>query len=330
MSEHDPKPNADKPGSSTEEPKSTLFDFKHSAFNLKTCVFRLDAQSGQALMVVSLDSLNASIPVAKLKQSFGIDEGSPDDKLIQLLAKALKYVKEIRPGDSIPSEVLDGKASWLVDPKYLAFARAKITMQLVHWMQGQTFESQDTGTVMALADDPETKKRVQEAFGAIAEKLGFSHDRRGEVVDLVENLCRELSYIEALRDKLSGAARRLLSNLKSLQGVYARENNIADAIHRIQSILARPIKDFGVVFEEIDAGLGEILPTLRFFPQRVQYIREKRDKLREKYLVWEEILAMWDEVPIEFCAESSYAIQETYRFAASRFPQGQKWALSFR
>jgi len=330
MSENDTNQDAEKSGTSREEPKSTLFDFKHSAFNLKTCVFRLDAQSGQAMMVVSLDSLNASIPVSKLKQSFGIDEGSHDDKLIGLMAKALKYVKEIRPGDSIPSEVIDGKASWLIDPKYLAFARAKVTMQLVHWMQGQSFEAQDTSTLLARADDPETKKRVQQAFGAIAEKLGYSHDRRGEVVDLVENLCRELSYIEALRDRLSGAARRLLSNLKSLQGAYARENSVADSIHRVQSILARPIKEFGAVFEEIDAGLGEILPTLQLFPQRVQYIREKRDKLREKYLVWEEILAMWDNVPLEFCAESSYAIQETYRFAASRFPQGQKWALSFR
>lgn len=326
MTETEKKSTEGKPA----EAASTVFDFQHAAFTLKTCVFRLDAVSGQPMMIVSLDSLNASIPVSKLKQSFGIDDGSHDEKLVQLLAKALKYVKEIRPGDSIPSEVLDGKASWLVDPKYLSISRAKVTMQLVHWMQGQSYDPQDSSTALTMADDPETKKRVQEAFGAIAEKLGFSHERRSEVVDLVEGLCRELSYIEALRDKLSGAARRLLSNLKSLQGVYGREASVLDSITRINSILARPIKDFGAALEEIDSGLVEILPTLKLYPQRVQFIREKRDKLREKYLLWEEVLEMWDNVPLELSAEATYAIQETYRFAATRFPQGQKWALSFR
>jgi len=309
---------------------STVFDFKHAAFTLKTCVFRLDPQTSVPVMIVSLDSLNASIPVSKLKQSFGIDEGSHDEKLVQLLAKALKYVKEIRPGDSIPSEVLDGKASWLVDPKYLAVSRAKVTMQLIAWMQGRAYDPHASEAALAMADDPDTKKRVQEAFGAIAEKLGYSHDRRSEVVDLVEGLCRELSYIEALRDQLSGAERRLLATVKSLQGVYGREASVMDSLMRIQSILAKPIKDFGAVLEEVDAGLVEILPTLKLYPQRVQFIREKRDRLRERYLLWEEVLEMWNNVPLEQCAEASYAIQETYRFAASRFPQGQKWALSFR
>ena len=35
--------------------------------------------------------------------------------MLKPVAQGLKYVKDIRPGDTIPRELLDGTASWSID-----------------------------------------------------------------------------------------------------------------------------------------------------------------------------------------------------------------------
>ena len=44
-----------------------------------------------------------------------------------LFARGVRFVKEIRPKDSIPSELLDGTASWSYEERHNASARARST-----------------------------------------------------------------------------------------------------------------------------------------------------------------------------------------------------------
>ncbi len=310
--------------------ENTDFAFQHKLFLLPSVVFKLANDGSGPVMQLDLEAVRATISAGTICESFGIPAGSADSRLIDLLPRALKYIKEVRHGDSIPSEILDGRASWLIDPKYTEIANAKLTVQLVGWMQGEQIDLMAAEQALEKANDETTKRKVQDAFSAIAEKLGYARDRRSEVVDLVGRLGDELAYIEALRDRLLGRVRRMLAMFKTLEAGYRRERSVYEEIERTLLLLAKPARKLSDMFDELDANVGEILPTLRDYKTRVEYIRKQRDRLRELFLMWEEILELWSSLEAEPSSMAEQAIRHTYRFAARNFPQGSQWSLSMR
>jgi hypothetical protein len=310
--------------------ENTEFSFQHKLFLLPSVVFKQALDGSGPVMQLDLEAVRATIAASTICDSFGIPAGSPDAKLIDLVSRALKYVKEVRHGDSIPSEILDGRASWLIDPKYAEIANAKLTVQLVAWMQGEQIDLLAAEQALEKANDETTKRKVQDAFSAIAEKLGYAKERRADVIDLVGRLADELSYIEALRDRLLGRIRRLLAVLKTQEANYRRERSVQEEIERTLLLLAKPARKIADMFDELDANVGEILPTLRDYQTRVEYIRKQRDKLREIFLTWEEIIELWNSFEPEPGTALAQAIRHTYRFAARNFPQGSQWSLSIR
>jgi hypothetical protein len=73
---------------------------------------------------------------------------------------------------------------------------------------------------------------------------------------------------------------------------------------------------------------GEILNTLCQYDAKVEYVRKTRDELRQVYLLWEEILGIWDGCDGSEEADTENAIRESYRFAAQHFVQINDWSLS--
>jgi hypothetical protein len=299
------------------------FSFENRVFGAKGCVFRKTPDGGVALHV-PLGDVVAALPIETLRPSFGIQPGSSDDRLLVQVGFALRYVRQVRPGDSIPSELIDGTATWLADEKHLAAAKMRITMQLLAWIRGTHLDESATPDMVLDPDSPDVKRLINDAFTAIAEKLGLDASRRPEVVDLVDRIAQELSYIEALRDRFA-RMRRILPTLKALAGVYRRERSLVEVIVRCQALLLRPIQSILGKFAEIDANTGEILQTLRNFDAQVVYIRTCRDSLWESHLMWEVFLDLWDDCGTEPSPAAERAIREAYRFAARNFPQTSSW-----
>ncbi|MBI1775966.1 MAG: hypothetical protein HYR63_11525 [Proteobacteria bacterium] len=273
--------------------------------------------------------MQAAIPIARLTGSFDIAEGSPDIELLAIVEKGLRFVREIRPGDTVPSELLDGSASWTVTSRHLEASQARFSMQLVSWLNGKQLDTLDGHAFADMLEDPEVKAKVQHAFGAIAQKLGLDSDRRQEVVDKIDQLVREFSYIEALRSR-SFKVKRISSNLRSLGATYKRERSIYEEIGRAQSLIGIPVSKLGSLFDQIDANTGEILSLLRKHEETIEYIRRMRDDLHQQLMRWDELIAAWDEVTIERSADNERRIRQTYRFVARYFPQTSDWSLSIR
>src|SRR5947209_6955453 len=100
-------PKADVPDTLPEPRKAekpTHFVFEHAVFSVKEACFVLSPQTGEPSYNVPLGDVKASLPVDTVASSFGIGKSSPDAELLQIVKSSLKFVKEIRPGDSIPSE----------------------------------------------------------------------------------------------------------------------------------------------------------------------------------------------------------------------------------
>ncbi len=313
--------------SSLESPANIQFDFDNRVFSVEGAVFKRTTGDGEVALYVPMGDTMAAVPLKQLRSVFDIAPDSDDDKLLGYVTRGLDFVREIHPGDSVPSEVLTGEASWLVDEQYLAAAKARITMQLVAWLTGEEFENVDMNEILMRAESKETKELVQQAFRDIAEKLGYGPDGREDVIKLVDRFAQELSYIEALRAQL-GKIKRIMSMLKDLYRANRSDSNLREAISRCTTLIEKPVNDIFEKFDALDANSGEILNTLRQYDAQVEYVRKVRDQLRQTYLLWEDILGTWSRVDGMNAPEAEHAIRETYRFAAQHFVQTDNWSLS--
>lgn len=309
--------------------KPTSFIFEHAVFSVKEAYFSLSATTGEPVYNVPLGDVRASLPIDTVAGSFGLKADSSDAKLLQTVKKGLKFVKEIRPGDSVPSEILDGTASWKVEPYHREIARARVTVQLVSWMSGKAIDSIDAAELETIAGMPETKKKVQEAFEVMADKLGIGRENKQEVVSKIEDLAREMSYIEALRDRF-GKIQKLYNGFNMLASVYKRERSILEDVNRVRILMKKPVADIGQIFEQIDANTGEILTTMKKFPAQIRYIREMRDSLHQQFLRWDGLIEEWSGVSLERSARLDRLTRVTYQFAARHFPLNTDWGLQSR
>lgn len=309
--------------------KATHFVFEHPVFAVKEAVFSLSPTTGEAVYNVPLGDVRASLPIDTIASSFGIAAGSPDSELLQSVKRSLRYVKEIRPRDSIPTELLDGTASWKVEPHHREIARARITVQLVSWMSGKPMDGIDAAELETIAAMPETKKKVQEAFEIMAEKLGLGRENKQEVISKFDDLARELSYVEALRERY-GKIQKLYANFSVLHTLYKRERGVQEEINRVRILMKRPVEEIGQVFEQLDGNTGEILVTLKKFAAQIRYIREVRDDLHQRFMRWDSLLDQWSGVVLECGSRIERLIRLTYQFSARHFPLNTDWSLQSR
>lgn len=308
------------------DPKTIEFQFEHKVFSVEGCVFRKTEDGQDIGLFVPMGEILAAITVGQLRSTFEITPDSNDGQLLEKAVQALQYIKQLFPGDSVPVEVLDGSAFWMVEEQYLALAKARISMQLIAWHTGEDTGEIDVKQIVELSEDPENVKLVEQAYVAMAEKLDYPPGKHQDVIDLVGKLAQELSYVEALRDKLA-KTRQFQEKLGKLFSASEDDKPLRESITRCNTLLNNPIKQIFGMFEALDANTGEILQTLRGYDAQIKHIREVRDKFREIYLLWEEILDQWMAFDSTDPQKIDNMIRTTYRFAASNFAQKDDWGI---
>ncbi len=302
---------------------STHFVFEHKVFNVEGCLFEAEADAQKFLMPLGEDM--AAISLASLRREFDLGDGSVDAKLLDIVAKSLKYVKQIRPNDSIPREILDGTASWSVEDRHRAAARDRLRSQMITLFSGREGEVIGLDQIEKLAEDPKFKKQLQETFAMIAEKLGLGRERKQEVINKIEQLGQELSYIEGLRERFQTVT-DIARKVNRLSKLYDDAAMINDELGRVKALLQVARSEFGAIFDAVDAQTREILTVLRSFDLYVQHIRDARDDLHHRFMDWDETIEQWQaEAAMERSDEVELLIKQTYRFLAMKFTRTQKW-----
>jgi hypothetical protein len=318
------------PSPSGSSDRSTHFLFEAKVFKLDKAFFSLE-QEKEPIFHVQLGTINAALPLPTLRAEFNIDPDSSDGKLLDIIEKSLRYVKEIRPNDSIPRELLDGSASWAVEERHRIIAQSRLIVQVSSWLAGEETVISDVTQLEQLAEDPATKQRMQNAVGEIAERIGIGRERKQEVMDKINDFARELSYIEALRDRFV-ATKQIAVMLSRLAKVYGNDRSVTEEIVRIQQLLRPPLSDFEATFNLVDAQTSEILNILKKFEAQVGFVREMRDDLSFRLRLWDGLIERWGQntltrpgQALARTGEAEALIKETYRFAAQNFLQGQTW-----
>ncbi|MEE3626042.1 hypothetical protein UCD39_18985 [Nitrospirillum sp. BR 11752] len=309
--------------------RSTHFLFEHKLFTVDGCRFILSKTNDEPVMCMKLGKLDVEVPIEKLYNEFDIQPKSFDGQLLTMAAKGLRYVREIRPGDTIPNELIDGSASWRVDDRHYNVARGRLTVQLVTWLTGGETVVSSPEQLEQVVEDPNTKARVHEAFRMIANRLSLAGDPEEEIGMHIDMLAKELSYIEALRERAQ-ALHLVRQGLETAHRIYKAERLVKEEIVRMQTLSLPPITDLESRFAQVDAQTGEILAMLRKFDQNISYIREMRDDLHQSLLPWDEVLDGWLNVTVEKSPALEALLKRTYHFLAKRYSQATQWRLATR
>jgi hypothetical protein len=305
-------------------PRSTHFRFEHKVFAVEGARFAHTSDTREAALFLMLGDLKAALLLPTLRSEFGIKPESLDGELLSVVERSLRYVKEIRPNDSIPREILDGSASWQVEERHRTIAKGRLSLQIASWLSGEESVVVDRASLEQLVEDPLTKQKVDQAFGEIAEKLGIGRERKTEVVDRIDDLARELAYIEALRERY-GCVLEIVRKLAEFVRTYRNDRSITQEISRVRTLLMRPQSEFDNLFAQCDAMTGEIVSVLKKFDAQVEFVRDMRDDLHSKLMKWDEVIAQWRGLEVVKGENQENAIKAMYRFTARNYPQRQDW-----
>lgn len=303
---------------------STHFAFEHKIFQVKDARFALTGPDRIPALRMNVGEHEASIPLESLCQEFDIDPESPDGQMLNQVAMGLKFVKDIRPGDTIPRELLDGTASWTIDDSHRVIARNKVMVAVAVWVSGQEKTKLPPKAIAELLAKPETKEQIEKGLDKISLALGMGRGKRQEVLDLIDRLARELAYIEGLRDRYTHAS-AIAGKLTQVAALYNSDRIFIDEINRVKVLIRPPVKNFREIFAQVDGQTDDVVAMLKSFNRQLIYIREMRDELHQKMLIWDEAIEHW-EIDLTYKSKvSREAVQFTYRFVAHNFPQSTDW-----
>lgn len=294
-------------------------------------VFRRAETDGTPVMVVQMGDREAALPLRSLQREFGIGDDSPDGRMLALIAEALDFVAALRPGDTLPSEVLTGKASWAPDPTHIAIANTRLRLQMVAWLTSGTGGERIEVTAESLlqvADDPVLRARVQTALDRAARELGLNH--ADQVLEMLEALGEELSYIEALRERLLGRMIATVAKIEHVAGAWRGDAHQSETATQVRRLANTALQQTRQRFDELDAQTGEVLATLRNADSQRAFIRAHRDWLYRSLRAWEPVLGWWATAGAEFDPAMVGLMGRTYQFLAPRFMAVTEWLSATR
>lgn len=251
-------------------------------------VFRR-AADGAPAMVVAFGEREAVVPLGPLQRQLGIEDSSPDGRMLRLIAEALDYVPELRLGDKLPSELLTGEASWSPAPHHLARAAAALRHRLL-----ATFA-------------------IDGAAGVQAANA------------LVGPLAAELAYIEALRERLLDRTEAMARAVRALGRGWNGHANGHATLAQVGRLADAAAAQLAARFAEVDAATADVPAALRDLAGRRAFIRAHRDGMFRTARDFAPVLDAWDTAPTRIDDSVWPLLTRTWRLLASRCMAVQEW-----
>ena len=163
---------------------------------------------------------------------------------------------------------------------------------------------------------------MQEGFQKAAEQLGLKS--RDEVVQLVEQIAREMAYIEALRSYYEWIL-RIPGHIRTMQALLKEDRQSLESAIRVNQLAASPIKQYREMFQNVDAQFQDMGSVLRNVPNVIDFIRNIRDDLHRDTLIWAEIEPVWKEMDFEDRRSMRTGLAKLYPFIAQNFLRYGGW-----
>jgi hypothetical protein len=315
---------SDTPSDVPEPPEggSTTFVFTNLVFKAPGARFIGQGSARTPMFSIDLGDTEGLLSLTALKRQFKIEAGSPDDHMIGLAMRGLNYVGDIRPGDSIPNEILTGKASWTIDARHTDVARKRMEMQLLASVDKKQVTLHDTKEIAAYLEQPENKAKLRQAFGDAAKAMGRPEGDHAYVLEQLAAMARELAYVEALREWFLQVG-SINKKVPLVAKAFDSDRRLKGELVQMQALMPAAIKEYRSIFTALDAESSDIIAALTALDQKVAAIRVGRDQLHRLTLVWKDIIAEWKGFSREQAPRYLQVAQATYRFLATRHSSGR-------
>ncbi len=236
------------------------------------------------------------------------------------------YVRGIKCGDPVPTELTTGESSWEVTDRDRMVAISRLTMQLVTWLSGDEAVVTSIEQLIQVAADPEMKGKINQAFGKVTKKLGIDREEANRRIDI---LAEETAHVEALRDKFRGLC-DIETKIASLETAYADDMAVTQTIDGAARLMKIPIKDFRTIIGKLDAQTSDIVAALQDTDAHTKFIVERRGDLYRKLWAWDAILEAWSRLPADRPSyDAEQRLDGLYRFLAQRYLPVNEWERVF-
>lgn len=316
-----PKPDSS-PGNAP--PRATHFEFKHGVFNVKGGYFAFMRPSDEVGFYFPLGDMFGVTPIERIQREFQLDPAGDDVRLLLTTAQGLRYVREIRPGDSIPKEILDGTASWSVEDKHHTLAKDRLDLQVWSWLKGREQVIAIRQNQEQIAGDPGIQRDIAEGYQMLGQALGLASE---EVAFQLERIRREIVYVEALRDRYV-FIREIAQGLARYNRIYGKSKTVEGEIARARALMQTPLKLFDSRFAQVDAKTGNVSALLKNADAAIELIRNSRDDLHFGFMIWDDLIEKWKDAVYERGDGAMALVKETYRFLATNYAAAVSWTLS--
>lgn len=293
----------------------THFDFRHKVFGLPGSYLSPD-QQGRPQLHVRLGDVSAAMSEESIRREFGITAEDHDFKLLSLTAQALRYVPIVTPGDALPTEIIDGTASWPIRQRHHDAARRRLLLQLAAWAANEEAANVPPSQMARMLDLPEVKTNLKKGFSEAAATLRL--DDREAVVGLLESAAREMAYIEALREYFSWIL-KVPKDIKQLQTTLKSDREALESAIRSHQLIMPPLRNYRDLFLEIEVLFAEIVHVLATLPAAIRTVRQVRDDLHRQTMIWSDLQADWKAVDPTNHATARESAALIYRFLAKNF-----------
>ncbi len=309
------------PAPASAPSRNTHFMFESRVFQAPGANFKLIEQLGgpkEPMYAVAMNDGEALLTLKQLRANFNIQPGSHDDQLIERAEQGLRYVPDIRPGDAIPNEILDGTASWTVGRKHKRIARERIQIQLINWMGGKPMEFAGPDELKAFLEVPSVKKQLRDAFQKAAVTLGFKATDSEAVIDRIETLARELCYIEALRERCE-QVKRIREMVDLFIKQYANDARAVDELGRCKKLMIDGVREMFTPLALLDVKITDVMNALQTVDELIGTVRTTRDTVHFILMEWDPIIALWQPLEAVRSKAADKAINSLYKLLAKRF-----------
>lgn len=305
---------------------------RHPVFTrFEDVLFRPAEADAAPVMIFSLGGSMAAIPLRSLQQEFGIESGSADGRTLALVAQALDFVAEMRPGDPFPLEVLGGGASWQPGAHHQRVAEERLRLQLAGTLSGApgpSWASAEPQAVLQAAAEPGMDARLQTAALEAASVLGLPN--AAAVARLLTAAAHEMGFVEALRDQLLRRVGALLARVDTLGSCMGQNLGAVELLSRVRRLASIAYDKLRARFNELESCTAQVIEVLRDLDSWGRAVRLHRDWLYSSMRAWEGMLTAWENGGNAWSQDTLGLLRRTYCFLAPRFMPVQEWQLTNR
>ncbi len=301
--------------------------FNHPYFQTNVAgYFHLDQADRQPVYVVNLGDQAAIVSFRAIRQDILMGDDEADRAMLHAVSEALRFVREIHMGDTLPNEIVSGEASWEPEGRHRKTADQRVVAAMVKWSEGWDGSISDVEDLRKFTTEHVNQEKIALALRRLDKMVDDGSHGLTRIQPVLKRLAKELSYIEAQRETLQRIRRigKILEHIRRIGGGQAGDTEEVTSVLRLYKLMMAALDK---VLASVDDQVVEFLAAVSEPETLFAHIRQVRDELRYQLMAWEEPLPEWDTVNRKNIDsfDVTSKIGDLYRFLAPRFAPVDEW-----